>query len=43
MLKKLSKLGQKVQETALRGVKADDREKLLMMLAKIRENLTDSN
>lgn len=43
MLKKLSKLGQKVQETALRGIQADDREKLLMMLAKIRENLTDSN
>ena len=42
MIKKLSKLGNKVQETALRGIEAGDREKLLTMLAKIRENLTNS-
>ncbi len=41
MLKKLTKLGQQVQENALQGISAQERDNLISVLAKIRENLTD--
>jgi DNA-binding MarR family transcriptional regulator len=43
ILKKLTKLGQQLQEVALRGIEPDDRDKLLTMLIKMRENLADSS
>lgn len=41
MLKKLSKLGSQVTENALLGVSTKDRETLMTVLKKIRENLSN--
>ena len=41
MLKKLSQLGNQVQEKALLGVSAKDSETLISVLKKIRENLSN--
>jgi len=42
MIKELSKLGQQVKKESLEGISERDQEKLIAMLGKIRNNLTDS-